>query len=159
MPIKVPVMKEASVFGKTLVRDVPFGALLERVTMGIVAIIMADLNILSTGKWRRRRVTYMLVNWLIGLSTCPTKDISFIIIGASLFRRTADVRSIQPLAMTESLFIASGFSCAIIAPGYATPILISVCLTPTQSPVIAPTWYKPSTDWKFPVVLSNWRTL
>jgi len=55
MPIKVPVMKEASVFGKTLVRDVPLGALLERVTMGIVAIIMADLNFVSTGKWRGRR--------------------------------------------------------------------------------------------------------
>lgn len=44
MPAKVPVMNEASVFGKTLVSvPVPVGALLERVTMGIVAIIMAVL--------------------------------------------------------------------------------------------------------------------
>lgn len=46
MPAKVPVMNEASVFGKTLVSGpVPFGALLERVTMGIVAITMAVLII------------------------------------------------------------------------------------------------------------------
>ena len=45
MPMNVPVMKEASVFGKVLVRDVPLGALLVRVTIGIVAIIIAVLFI------------------------------------------------------------------------------------------------------------------
>jgi len=46
MPAKVPVMNEASVLGKMLVRvPVPFGALEERVTIGIVAIIMAVLSI------------------------------------------------------------------------------------------------------------------
>lgn len=139
MPWKIPVTKEASVLGNTLVRVVPFDALAERVTLGIVAIAMAVLSIVSTGNGKGWKRAYMLLNWLEGLSTCPMKSMSFIIIGAALRFSDAGTRRTQPLDFNVSLLALSAFCWAIMAPGYATPILISVCFTPTQAPVIAPT--------------------
>ena len=89
---KTPVTKLASVFDRTELIVVPSCAEPVSVTTGIVAIIIADLGIISVASSQVTSMAYMFVREPIEASTCPINDISETIIGASRSVSTADRR-------------------------------------------------------------------